>query len=188
MPAEMIRRRTARAAAAALAALALALGAVGCGDAREGALQTTGPASTSPAPAPAEVWFSDGDGVLRVERRPLAPGTDRLVGALAALAAGPLGPSLLPALPAGTRVLSATADGAVATVDLSAEFETGYPPGGAAAELAVVAPLVRTAADASGAPRVRVLVEGRTPVPTGSQLDFSQPFSPDDVPAPTGGG
>jgi hypothetical protein len=44
---------------------------------------------------------------------------------------------------------------------------------------------VRTAAEASGAPRVRILVEGRAPAPVGAQIDLAEPLSPGDV--PTGG-
>jgi spore germination protein GerM len=176
-----------------VATLALvAAAAAGCGgDADDAGTTATGPAdatSTATATAPATVtvtlWFADADGRLRTERRAVPAGDDRLRAALDALAAGPTDPALLPALPAGTRVLGASSDGAVATVDLSAAFTSGYPPGGAAAELAIVGPLVRTAAAASGAPRVLVRVEGRTPVPTGSQFDFSVPFSPGDLPAP----
>lgn len=111
-------------------------------------------------------------------------GAEALDAALTALADGPRDPALLPALPPGTRVLGAAVADDVAGVDLSGEFESGYPPGGAAAELAVVGPLVRTAAGASGASRVRVLVEGRVPAPAGSQFDFSEPLSPGDLPAP----
>ena len=176
-----------------VATLALAAAATaGCGgDADDAGTRATGPATApppAPAPAPATVtvtlWFAAGDGRLRTERRAVPAGGDRLRAALEALATGPADPALLPALPAGTRVLGASSDGAVATVDLSAAFTSGYPPGGAAAELAIVGPLVRTAAAASGAPRVLVRVEGRTPVPTGSQFDFSVPFSPGDLPAP----
>ena len=172
--------------AAAVAIVAAGTGGCG-GDADDAATPGTGPANTTataPSTVAVTVWFADGEGRLRAERRAVPGGGDRLRAALDALAAGPDDPALLPALPSGTRVLAASSDGAVATVDLSAEFESGYPPGGAAAELAVVAPLVRTAAAASGAPRVRVRVEGRTPVPTGSQLDFSVPLSPGDLPAP----
>ena len=166
--------------AVALVALAVA----GCGgDAESSATTATAPPGTAPAVV-VTVWFADGQGALRTERRELPPGTDPLRGALDELAAGPDDPALIPALPRGTRVLSATADGPLATVDLSEEFVTGYPPGGAAAELAVVGPLVRTAATASGAALVRVLVEGRPPVPAGSQLDFAQPLAPGDLPPP----
>jgi spore germination protein GerM len=74
-------------------------------------------------------------------------------------------------------VLGARAADGVATVDLSREFEAGYPADGSAAELAVVGPLVKTAAEAAGAGRVRILVEGRVPAPDGGQLDLSEPLA-----------
>ncbi len=105
-----------------------------------------------------------------------------LLGAMEALAAGPIDTDLIPALPAGTTVLGAELDGTVARVDLSEEFEAGYPSGGAAAELATVGPIVHTAAEVAGVESVAITVEGRVPAPTGTQLDFSTPLTPEDVP------
>jgi spore germination protein GerM len=162
------------AAAAGLAALALVLGAApGCGD--------DGPATTPPPPATVTVWFADDSGALVAESRP-APEGAPLEAAMRALADGPEAAGLVPALPPGTRLLSATVEGGVATVDFSGELEAGYPRG-AAAELALVAPVVRTAAQAAGTPRVRILVEGRPPAPPDGQLDLSVPLSPEDVAA-----
>lgn len=169
--------------AAVLAALALALCAVaGCGDGAEAMPTIPDPPATRPLPVTVQVFFADDDGRLRLEDRRVPAGGLRA--ALDALADGPSDPALIPALPAGTRVLSASSDGDLATVDLSAEFESGYPPGGAAAENAVTGALVRTAAAASGASRVLVRVEGRTPAPAGSQFDFSEPIAVGDLPAP----
>ncbi len=47
----------------------------------------------------------------------------------------------------------------------------------------MLGPLVRTAAEAAGTERVRILVEGRAPAPADGQLDLSQPLSPGDVAA-----
>jgi spore germination protein GerM len=141
-------------------------------------------ASTAPPPTSATVtvYFSDEAGELVAERRPAPPGPP-LDAAVEALAEGPADPSLVPALPAGTRLLGAGVAGGVATIDLSAELESGYPSGGSAAELALLGPLVRTAAEAAGTERVRILVEGRVPAPPDSQLDLSRPLSPADVAA-----
>ena len=98
-----------------------------------------------------------------------------------ALAQGPTGAGLIPALPPGTEVRATRAEGDVAVVDFSAELESGYPPGGSAAELAVVAPIVRTATEAAGTARARILVEGRAPAPAGAQLDLSAPLSPAEL-------
>jgi germination protein M len=129
------------------------------------------------------VYFSDDAGALVAEPRDAPPGTTPLEAAIDALAEGPSDPALLPALPPGTRVLGTSVDGGVATVDLSREFESGYPGGGSAAELAVLGPLVRTATEASGAARARILVEGRPAAPPDAQLDLSVPLSPADVAA-----
>ena len=162
-------------AVAVLAAAALAA----CGD------DSPEPATTVSPAGVVTVYFVDAAGRLVPERRERAAGTEPLEAAVAALAEGPVDPSLVPALPAGTRLLGSRVVDGVAEVDLSAELETGYPPGGSAAELAVVAPLVRTAAEAAGAQRVRILVEGRAPAPVGAQIDLGEPLAPGDV--PTGG-
>ncbi len=149
--------------------------ASGCGDGE--AAQTTGGTGRT-----VTVWFADESGALVAETRP-ASGGEPLEAAMRALAEGPSRPGLVPALPAGTRVLSAAVEEGVATVNLSAEFESGFPAGGSAAELAVLGPLVTTAAGAAGTPLVRVLVEGRAPAPPDGQLDLSVPLSPADVAA-----
>jgi spore germination protein GerM len=143
-----------------------------------------GPTETAPPPpaATVTVYFSDDAGELVAEERPAPPGP-ALDAAMEALAHGPADPSLVPALPPGTRLLGAGVADDVATVDLSPEFESGYPSAGSAAELAVLGPLVRTAAEAAGAGRVRILVEGRAPAPPDSQFDLSQPLAPADVAA-----
>jgi spore germination protein GerM len=175
-------RRVATAAAAGLAA-ALAVGGCGSGDGSPTGAAGTAPTVAATAPArTVTVWFSDDSGRLRAERRRLPAGADPLRAALAALGAGPTDPALLPALPAGTRVLSTSVSGGVARVDLSREFEEGYPQG-SAAELAVIGPIVRTAVAASGASSVLLLVEGRPPAPLGAQLDLSQPLGVGDLPA-----
>ncbi|WP_217915094.1 GerMN domain-containing protein [Miltoncostaea marina] len=200
----------ARVALAAAACALAATAAAGCGD-DDGAQATTpattaattagtatatapaptagtapAPPATAPAPpaatAPVRLWFADADGALRAETREAPSTGDPLADAMAALAEGPDDPALLPALPEGTTVLGTSVAGDEARVDLSGEFERGYPQG-SAAELATVGPIVRTAAEASGAARVRILVEGRVPAPTGTNFDFSRPFAPGDLPA-----
>jgi spore germination protein GerM len=166
------------AAAALLVALVTSLNACG-GD---GDTTTTTATAPPPPAATVTVYFSDDAGELVAEERPAPPGP-ALDAAMEALAQGPADPSLVPALPPGTRLLGAGVADDVATVDLSPEFESGYPSGGSAAELAVLGPLVRTAAEAAGAGRVRILVEGRAPAPPDSQFDLSQPLAPADVAA-----
>ncbi len=164
--------------AAALAAAALL---AACGDGGSPAEATAPPGSA----ATVIVWFADEAGALVAETRAAPAGASSpLEAAVLALAEGPSAAELLPALPPGTRVLGAGAAEGVATVDLSREFEEGYPAGGSAAELAVVGPLVTTAAEAAGTARVRILVEGRAPAPDGGELDLSEPLSAEDVAAP----
>lgn len=183
MHAATVRRLAAAAALGAVLAIAPA-----CSD-DDDPPAPTGPTATAPAttggatataPGEVTVYFADAEGGLAAETREGTPG---LLGAMEALAAGPDDPELIPALPAGTRVLSAETDeDGVARVDLSAEFESGYPSGGAAAELATVGPVVHTAAAIPGVASVAITVEGRVPQPTGSQLDFSTPLTAEDVP------
>lgn len=164
-------------AVATVATIALAGLLAGCGGSDGGA------ASAPPATAGArqvEVWFADDSGALVAERR-AAVGPDPLAAAVAALAEGPQGRGLIPALPPGTTVLATRIEDGVAVVDLGDAFERGYPRGGSAAELATVAPLVRTASEAAGTPRVRILVEGRPAAPVGAQLDLSRPLSPAEL-------
>ena len=126
------------------------------------------------------VYFATTPATSSPETRPVPAGAGPLDAAMAALAAGPSGAGLIPALPPGTRVRSDRGARAAWRSSTSApSFETGYPPGGSAAELAVVAPIVRTA-DRGGRdrPARRILVEGRAPAPPGAQLDLSAPLSP----------
>lgn len=154
------------------------------------ATTTAAPAATAPAiPPPAAgsvtVYFANGSGRLVAEQRARPAGAAALDAAMGALAAGPRTAGLASALPAGTRVLSTSVANGVAEVNFSSQFVSGYPSGGAAAELAIVAPVVHTATRAAGVGRVRILVDGRPPAPVGSQIDFGRPLSVQDV--PTGG-
>lgn len=178
----MSRPSLARAAALAVLAALLAPLATACGGG-DGAPATAGTTAPPATGATVTVYFVDDAGGLVAEPRPAPPGESPLEAAVRALAEGPSDPALVPALPPGTRLLGAGVAGGVATLDLSREFESGYPSAGSAAELAVLGPLVRTASEAAGTERVRILVEGRAPAPPGSQFDLSQPLSPRDVAA-----
>ena len=169
-------------------ALVLAL-AMGCGGGSDGgsggAYGGGGGGATTAAPAgTVSVWFPDDQGALVAESRPRPAGADPLETALAGLVAGPRGAGLLPGLPPGTRVLSARSEEDLAIVDLSEEFAAGYPPGGSAAEIAAVGPVVLTATAATGARAVRILVDGAAPVTPGAQLDLANPIAPGDLPVP----
>ena len=85
-------------------------------------------------------------------------------------------------MPAGTAIIGTNVRGGEALVNLSAEFNQGYPAGGAAAEFAVLAPLVYTATAVDGVERVRITVDGQTPAPVGSQYDWTKAFTRADFP------
>ncbi len=168
------RRGPAWAGAILLSALALALAAA-CGDSGE-----DGP--TAAAAATVIVYFTDDAGTLVAETR--AVGAMTIAEAMAALAEGPEDVDLVPALPPGTGVRSTSLGrGGVAEVDLSAEFAEGYPSGGAAAEAAVLGPLVFTATEVPGIEAVLITVDGLVPDLIGSAFDFSVPLDRQDVPA-----
>lgn len=162
-----------------MALIALVAALAGCGSGDEGEASTA--RSDAPSTSIATVYFMDVDGALVAEDRAV-PDDDPVGGALAALADGPTDSRLLPALPEGTRVLGVRVDDDAVRVDLSGEYESAYPAGGAAAELAVVTPLVHTATRAAGVDAVIVTVEGRVPAPVGSQIDFTRPLTPRDFP------
>ncbi len=142
--------------------------------------------ATTTAPAPERevtVYFSSQDGSRLVqETRPVATDGSLVRAALDALAQGPTASGAMPALPAGTTVVATEVNGDEAVVDLSPEFVAGYPSGGAAAEMAVLAPLVYTATAVEGVERVRVTVGGQAPAPAGSQFDWTGGFTRADFP------
>jgi spore germination protein GerM len=189
---------------AAAAACALA----GCGSSNAGApAASTAAAATTTASAPptttttgsapaaaadtrtVTVYFADANAQRLVPETRSVPRTgSALRAALVALAAGPTGSGRMPALPAGTTIVGTNVAGGEALVNLSGEFTRGYPSGGAAAEFAVLAPLVYTATGTPGVSRVRFTVDGLTPQPAGSQYDWSGAFSRADFPGAAGGG
>ena len=145
---------------------------------------TTAPTATATAAAATvTVYFADPDAMkLLPEKRSLPAGASRLRAALVELAKGPSEAGHQNALPAGTTIVGTLVHGHEALVNLSSEFTSGYPPGGAAAEFAVLAPLVYTATAVPGIERVRITVDGQTPAPAGSQYDWGGAFSRADFP------
>lgn len=185
-----------RRAVAAVVVAAIAVVAGGCagtdGSASDPARSTASVATTVPAPQPTTnpegptrqvtVYFADADATrLIAESRRVPRSTAALRGALVELARGPQGAGI-PALPAGTVIVGTDIRGGVAYVNLSGAFTAGYPAGGAAAEFAVLAPLVYTATAVPGVQQVRLTVDGLTPSPSGSQYDWSRAFARTDFP------
>lgn len=148
---------------------------------------TTAPTTTSEqADETVTVYFADSDATeLKAETRSVP--TASLRAALIELAKGPAEAGHRNALPAGTAIVGTAVRGGEALVNLSSEFTTGYPPGGAAAEFAVLAPLVYTATAVPGVNRVRITVDGQTPSPAGSQYDWTGAFRRADFPAAVAG-
>lgn len=145
-------------------------------------------ASTSTGPErTVTVYFSDPDGQRVVAAtRTVATGGSDLRAALVALAAGPTEPGAVGALPSGTVIVGTNVAGGEALINVSRDFLDGYPSGGAAAEFAVLAPLVYTATAVPGVDRVRVTVDGQVPEPVGSQYDWSGAFTRNDFPGAAG--
>lgn len=197
---------TSRRLLGALAVVAVLTGAAGCGGADSG--ETTDTATvTSTAPTSTTVTTAidtDTSGASTVTVAdpatvPTLTGPDVTVyrmndaatGLVAATVPGGDGPPLRSALvalaqtqslPVETKIVGTDVRGDAAYVNLSPEFLDGYPSGGAAAELAVLAPLVYTATEAASVERVRITVDGQTPAPVGSQFDWSRGFSRSDFP------
>jgi spore germination protein GerM len=146
---------------------------------------TSVPTTSAPAPTrKVTLFFADADAQRLIEesRGTAATGSD-LRAALVELANGPApGSAGQRALPEGTTVVGTNVQGGEALVNLSSAFVTGYPSGGAAAEFAVLAPLVYTATAINGIERVRITVDGQTPAPAGSQFDWSGTLSRADFP------
>lgn len=146
-------------------------------------VSTQATTTTDEATETVTVYFADSDAMeLLPEKRSVPAGGSALRAALVELAKGTSEAGRRNALPAGASIVGTLVRGDEALVNLSAEFTTGYPPGGAAAEFAVLAPLVYTATAVTGIERVRITVDGQTPSPTGSQFDWTGSFSRADFP------
>jgi germination protein M len=152
---------------AALAALAVA--AAGCGadgegmssppEAGETGTAANENATTEPAPPRRyRVWFAREDALAPVSIDGEAR-EDVAAAALELLLAGPpTGEGLDTAIPAGTRLLGIDLDGGLATVDLSAEFESG---GGSRSMFVRLAQVVFTVTEFETIERVRFRLDGR---------------------------
>jgi spore germination protein GerM len=173
-----------RRAAAFLALALVAVVAAGCADDTAATTAATAATTEAPAAAPVVAYFPTVDGEhIRAVTVPAAGSSSSVLDAtLRALADGPTGGDLAPALPEGTRLLSVSSEGGVARVDLSSEFAAAYPSGGSAAEIAALAPIVFSATEVAGVDSVAITVEGATPdVP--SQFDLGTPLGRADFPS-----
>lgn len=147
---------------------------------------TTTSVTTTTAPAvkhPVTVYFMNSDATGLIKTVMAGPNTPaRVKASLAVLAAATPPSGTVRAFPRGTEIIDVSLHGDEARVDLTAAFVNGYPSGGSAAELAVLAPIVYTATDVPGITHVRFTVNGNVPALDGSQFDWAAPFSRDDLP------
>lgn len=191
------RRAVIAACASAIIALSLGLAACADDDGGDGASSTriapppatssdmtTTPAPTT-APEPATevvtIYLADDQGDL-VAVSVATDGDAPLQRAMEALADPPASAGEPAALPPGTVVRSARAEGGVATIDLSGEFADGYPSGGSAAEAAILGPVVYTATEFDGIDAALIVVNGEVPDLIGSSYDLSEPLVREDIP------
>ncbi len=189
--------------AAIIGAAVLALVVAGCGGSDASTVDTTtadavttptevAPTSdTTQAPTPTAdapdargvtVYFMNEAATALVAEERSVSGTSALRAALVGLVDGPEGADGMRALPAGTAIVGTDVRGGAAYVNLNAAFIDGYPTGGAAAEVSVLAPLVYTATEAAGVERVHITVDGQTAAPAGSQFDWTGGFTRADFP------
>lgn len=145
-------------------------------------VQTPAPTDDAPDARTVTVYFMNEAATALVAEERSANATSTLRAALVSLADGPQGADGVRALPAGTEIIGTDVRGGAAHVNLNAAFIDGYPTGGSAAELAVLAPLVYTATEAAGVERVHVTVDGQTAAPAGSQFDWTGGFTRADFP------
>lgn len=128
------------------------------------------------------LFFSDEDGLyLKSEKQQIEKGepVSEAASAVQALLNGPKDPKLGKTLPEGTKLLSVRIDGAVATVDLSAEVITRHE-GGSSGELQTIYSVVNTLAlNIPGIKEVQILVAGKKEETLAGHIDITQPLGPD---------
>ena len=137
-----------------------------------------GPPPGPPAPKATvvKVYFADPQTALLRPVERTVQGQNLAEGALTALLAGPQPDEKLDLpLPKGTTLLGVSVDNGLATVDLSKEYQEGFPQGGAAQTLALYA-LVNTLTDLPGVRAVDILIEGK-PVETLGELSVAEPIT-----------
>jgi|tagenome__1003787_1003787.scaffolds.fasta_scaffold20989234_8 hypothetical protein len=147
------------------------------------------PVAAAPAQGRVQVFFLRGEQLAAVSR----PGSTA-EDAIRALVAGPTraerARGFSTNVPRATRVLSVTAAGGIATVNLGGRFTAGGDTGSLLARLSQV---VRTASGPEGAPRVQLLINGRIApgrfpgIPTSRPLTYRFLQTPNGpVPEPPG--
>jgi hypothetical protein len=151
-----------------------------------GALAAGIPVAAAPTQGHVRVYFLRGEQLAAVSR----PGSTA-EDAVRALVAGPTAAERRQGfrtnIPRSTRVLSVTAAGGIATVNLNGQFTAGGDTGSLLARLSQV---VRTASGPEGAPRVQLLINGRVAparfpgIPTSKPITYRFLQTP-NVPLPS---
>ena len=118
------------------------------------------PAQGAQSPGTVEIWFLKGEQLSAVNR-PGATVQDAITQLLQGPTAAEKKSGVRTYVPTGTKLRSAAVVNGVATVDVSLPFVLGKD---GASLLARLSQLVRTATGPEGATKVRLLVEGGTPV------------------------
>lgn len=122
-----------------------------------------------------DLYFSDRDGYLVVEKRELPDNGALLETVVRELVAGPADEDLMETIPEGTQLLGvALADG-VAVVDFSPEIETNHW-GGSLGESITVYSVVNTLCQFEEVQQVKITIDGATVETLAGHLDLSGPM------------
>ncbi|MDA8097006.1 MAG: GerMN domain-containing protein [Clostridia bacterium] len=151
---------------------------VGCSNSKQpGSINSTA-GSGSEKTLQVDLYFSDRDGYLRVEKREL-PDNDRvLLAVVEELVKGPAeGSELTHTIPEGTIVHSVKLDGNTAIVDFSEEIQLNHW-GGSLGESITLFSIVNTLSQFKQVEQVEITIEGKKVVTLAGHLDLTQPLTP----------
>ncbi|MFQ6132405.1 MAG: GerMN domain-containing protein [Armatimonadota bacterium] len=162
------------------------LAVAGCQRPRVTPPPTPSPPSPRTETKVVKVYFADPEtALLRAVERTVAADTPA-TGAMLSLLEGPReGEELVSPLPEGTGLRGVSVEEGLATVDLTAEFGEGFPPG-AAASLAALYSVVNTLTELEEVEAVDILVEGQA-VDVLGEISVAEPLTRnEDLIAPEG--
>ncbi len=122
-----------------------------------------------------DLYFSDRDGYLVVEKREV-PNNDQLLETVVReLVSGPADPNLMETIPEGVEVRSVRLSNGVAIADFSREIETNHW-GGSLGESITVYSIVNTLCQFDDVESVEINVEGQPIETLAGHLDLSRPL------------
>lgn len=158
----------------------LAIGLVGCGNFRQTGSTNSIAGGTLEPTLQVNLYFSDRDGYLRVEKRDLPDNQRIMLAVMEELVKGPApGSKLTDTIPEGTVVHSVILDGKVAVVDFSEEIQTNHW-GGSLGESITLFSIVNTLCQFEDVERVEITIEGEKVVTLAGHLDLTQPLTPNE--------